>query len=142
MTKIVTEIHEETRARIFASYSPENFILKYEEFPRRFNYIDVFTGRINRSEHDINNCSLLLTSLADITDEDAIVVAKIAGQTAGDPIYWGKELIINHLNKRSNVWGQDWIRIFDYLRSRHYALPFAGYSVEQLIECGVFTLKR
>lgn len=49
---------------------------------------------------------LLLKPLSAITDEDAIKVAKIEGYT------------------------------YDYLRSRGYALPFMGISVEQQIEAG------
>lgn len=82
---------------------------------------------------------LLLKPLSAITDEDAIEVAIIAGNssyTDDRRAYNGRLLLQEFLRRQCNVYGEDWLKLFDYLRSRGYALPYMGISVEQQVEAG------
>ena len=121
-------------------------------------------------KHDPNNLSGLLwvepmafkeegsqyflnvTPLSKITDEDAIMVAKMR---------WGNDVEIFEIHKLSNgvkffikqphILGRGYKGIYlhrlfleeaDYLRSRGYAMPAMGYTVDELIEAGVFRIKE
>lgn len=78
---------------------------------------------------------LLLKPLSSITDEDAIEVARIAGYTnvvydmrkKKSLIRMVKDAISNHILT---------YKIVDYLRSKGYALPWMGLSVEEMIDAG------
>ena len=102
---------------------------------------------IEGRESDIERY-LSLYSLSDITDEDAIEVAKIKG--------WN-----DVLNEKGNIKAiKDWLfeqeyqylsetntlfrcgEMIDYLRSRGYALPFNGRSVEEMIELGWLKIRK
>lgn len=102
-------------------------------------------GHLCSSYIDSSLWSLLLTSLEDITDEDLIEVAKCYGHDANltthsksGAIVQGKNIITIYKNSsiRLNM------EVADYLRSRSYALPHSGYSVSELIEAGIFTIKK
>jgi len=81
-----------------------------------------------------------LKPLSSITDEDAIEVAKIRWSSLGN----------NHPYKKSAEEGKKvvdtigycsadnytMLKMFDYLRSKSYALPYMGLSIEQQIEYG------
>ena len=73
-----------------------------------------------------------------ITDEYAIELAKLSGlsddemqELMDDKTDWITSINLNELPLISA----------DFLRSKGYALPAYGYSVEQLVEEGVFKLK-
>ena len=103
---------------------------------------DVTANTLNNPDPYI----LSLTSLADITDEDAIEVAYILGRDQL-PLHHGKLFIKRLLGERfgnasdncylsyTTIW------CADYLRSKGYALPYRGYSVQELIEAGLIVLK-
>lgn len=83
-----------------------------------------------------------LTPLSQITDEDAIEVAKIEGYYI-DPIARGKSLInYLYLSNGSVSSCSMVIEINDYLRSKRYALPWMGLSVDDLISYGWVKLKE
>jgi hypothetical protein len=85
-----------------------------------------------------------LTPLSQITDEDAIEVANIAGNssyTDDRKSFNGRLLVQEYLRNVTNIYGEDWINIFDYLRSKGYALPWMGLSVDELVEYGWIKLK-
>ena len=87
---------------------------------------------------EIGNCKglpqqfLELTHLSDITDEDASKIGFING---GDFRFyfenWGAEKMVDHFS----------IQRIDFLRSKSYALPYMGLSVDKLIEYGWVKLK-
>lgn len=100
---------------------------------------------------------LELTSLADITDEDAIEVAKIyksnvrgygllgaAGVVKEEFLRAGKEfckrLDGNFWNDFANILNM--LAAFDFLRSKGYALPWRRYTVEHLISLGWLKLRQ
>jgi hypothetical protein len=94
------------------------------------------------TQHPVNKVfSLRLRPLSSISDEDAIEICRMMNHGAyshgrESKIRDGKDLIKSYQNKQSNVHGVEWLRIYDYLRSKRYALPFHGYSVEELVEAG------
>ena len=100
----------------------------------------VFKFEVNESTiTDIDNYLLKLKSISEISDEDAIEVAKIYG--------WIKILSDNgnanamriYLTKSDNAailaTNKDW-EILDFLRSKGYLLPWMGISTEELISRG------
>lgn len=78
---------------------------------------------------------LPLRPLESITDEEAIKVGKLIGDAPimASMIIWGIN-IENKLELACKYTPIDVQIIIDYLRSRSFALPYMGYSVEQLQE--------
>lgn len=80
----------------------------------------------------------ILAPLSEITDEDAVEVARIARcryQSIESIIVAGKELVTIYLYRSSNVSAIYWVNIIDYLRSKHYDL---GYMhIASLITAGL-----
>lgn len=96
-------------------------------------FLDRFTERESTSY-------LLLTPLSLITDEDAIEVAKLTDKEFDSPVRWG----INNVNWMFNpdidtstgYSTSTVIRIYQYLQSRGFPLPFRQYSTDDLIAKG------
>lgn len=82
-----------------------------------------------------DNDYLELTPLSDITDEDANVVGEICDFEM-NPEY-KREILSEHLQE-GRLFPQE---TFDYLRSKGYALPWMGYSVEEMAQAGWIKLK-
>lgn len=84
---------------------------------------------------------MFLKSLLDISDDEAIEVAKL--EYVGDKYFkveTGKTSVyLLHCFINGEYSTQNW-RTVDYLRSKGYALPWMGLSVEQQIEYGWVTL--
>lgn len=144
-------ITDEVKAKIFSQYMPNKILINGKES----NFMSINrSGRINKLEHDINVCSLILTSISDITDEDCSSVAKIFLNKVDHPFH---EIIIeavveNHFlyfTRMNGKFYSNYIQEFDklsisqcqYLQSKGYAFPYLSYSVEDLVELGVYNLK-
>lgn len=89
---------------------------------------------------------LELTPLSQISDEDAIEVAKIEDSAYTESnLVRGKVIAENFINysdcNNSFRCSLKMIKFMDYLRSKGYALPWMGLSVEELIEYGWVKLK-
>ncbi len=93
---------------------------------------------------------LLLTALKNISDEDAINVAKIFYPIAYSEGFlkagkeWVRQIFYkNGVNDEFNYsfLMEDMFRTYQYLQSKGYALPFRQYSVQDLINEGVLKLK-
>jgi hypothetical protein len=98
---------------------------------------------------EVGKCKFIdyleLTPLSQITDEDAIEVAKIAGNSSymdDRRAFNGRLLMQEFLRKQSNVYGESWLHVFDYLRSKGYALPYMGILVEEMVKYGWIKLKE
>lgn len=106
--------------------------------------------------YSVNSGYLLLTPLSQITDEDAIEVAKayksnVRGYGSLGISFIEKEELMragrefttrldgNYWNNFANI--TNMLCAFDLLRSRGYALPFMGLKIEKLIEYGWLKLK-
>lgn len=100
---------------------------------------------VNKLEQIISNDYLQLTPLSNITDEDKLKCYHIYSAYIGydytqdfDGIHSSAlRWYDNEWNKRT----ENLLPISDYLRSKGYALPWMGVSVEQQIEYGWITLK-
>lgn len=115
--------------------------------------IKLVVGHHSVNINDIDK--VVLKSLYAITDEDAIEVARLlygdsndfeiefnsAGITSVSPfglpcygptvnIHWNG--VLNY--ERAN--SEDYYFAYQYLQSKGYALPWMGYSVEELVEAG------
>lgn len=132
------EITQETRAKIFALYwgqeiafhLDDSVLLKVEDIISIIKDLPA-TGR---------QLSLLLTPLSAITDEDAIEIAKICGIEEGVISSGLKKDFRKNLS--NDLFDDMTIDIADFLRSRGYALPAFGFTVDELVEVGVFKLKQ
>lgn len=88
---------------------------------------------------------LELTQLSQVTDKDAIEVAKMFGMLE-DEIFVGKWLVMGMFdnsadcveNKLYNANAE----VVDYLRSKSYLLPFNNTSIEKIIEYGWVVIKN
>ena len=115
----------------------ENNILNKQIFFGQYYMQDVFR-QLDESEQSsilfpntgYLNGWLELKPLSSITDEDAIKVAEYSythlNETYAD---WAKKMIISGQLIHSQY-------VTDYLRSKGYALPWIGLSVEHQIEYG------
>lgn len=149
------EILAEIKAKIFAQYLFQNMEceVKTGEHWQQRSFLDeikngqiIVTGKSFPYSRAIsfNECRMLVKPLSAITDEDAIEVAKMCHSFShkDDHVlkHEGHDLIKNYLYRQSNIHGIDWYKIFQYLQSRRYALPYLNYTVEQLVEAGIYKL--
>ena len=140
------------KLRIFMQYPYEHYY-----FDNRVAVLEGKVKNINPSDFKIgcdgwtfeitsdHTITVELRLLQKITDQDAIEVAKLchSGYSHKDDyilIREGKDVIENYLNRQSNIYGLDWLKVFDYLRSKSYALPYKNWSVEDLVEFGIYKL--
>ena len=140
------EITNEFRAACFAAYWGANTIsAPYGAQPKR-----MLQGKISatntifidikypewQSQHPIilSDCKLILTPLSEISDEDAIEVAKMNfhGHTEYPQIDLGRALV-RKLNK--HIYCENPIQIIDFLRSRSYDCGFR--HIPSLIDAGI-----
>lgn len=131
------------KQRIFGKYITGTFVYSRNKYPNERG--DVFDGRLS----DVLTCSdflqLLVTPLSDITDEDALEVANMLRwnrYSEESKIHQAKELFSSHMFRQTNISAWEWLGIFDFLRSRGYATPCAGFTIDQLVEAGIFNLKN
>lgn len=95
--------------------------------------------RIAEQKYDMfNQTAIHLRAISSITDEDAVEAAKhYHGVGADLPPERIRHVVrfINHICRCSRD-------AADYLRSKGYALPAFGYSVDELVGAGVFKIKE
>jgi hypothetical protein len=114
-------------------------------------YVDSISIKLYETSH------LLLTSLADITDEHAIEVARICynNPSIAQEVKIGRHVLWYFFEVGASALNKNWtndidreygslkmIDVTDYLRSKSYALPFDGSSVEELKEYGWLKIKE
>lgn len=125
----------EYKAKFFALYFGQN-VLKTIDQP---NVLPLRVGEFLNYDNEY----LSLTSLSNITDEDAVEVANIIDLgflSEEERISFAKKCVEEiYTDNVANVLA--WLQIFDLLRSKGYALPFMGLSVETIIEYGWIKLK-
>lgn len=118
----------ENKSRFFAQYWGQKVLGNSNTGWKNWNIHDVSLRSVVLAKSDF----LELTPLSDITDEDAIEVARHLARYKSDIVNSVKE----HL-KENHPYG-DYLEQpeLDYLRSKGYALPWMGLSVEKIIEFG------
>lgn len=120
---------------------------------------ELLSDNIPAHKVDTSNCKglpqqyLELTPLSQISDEDAIICAKLiykyddtpSGKIASERSHTaenGKDYVIESIQDNDGVFHSVVsFEVVDYLRSRGYALPFMGLSVEELVIRGWVKLK-
>lgn len=135
------QITQEIRQRIFALYWGQAVLIYDTEHAPFF---------VSRISIDIEESYLYLTPLHLITDEDAICITQIIFPEYQSPlgkVRAGKRFVKNAFLSKSFESmteiqdTQQILQITDLLRSRGYALPYLNYTVDDLVEDGVFKLK-
>ena len=122
----------ENKAKFFAVYYGQA-ILSYSNHTYH-NVVDC--NVLINSNHNLKHAVLNVIPLSSITDEDAEIISRYAKHD----IYAARE-IYELIKNLDDTWVQDFnheeiIFAFDYLRSKCYALPWMGLSVEKQIEYG------
>lgn len=93
------------------------------------------------NERFLNSISFLqLKPLSSITDEDAIEVSKIWGSKVESKILGN--IIAIRIGTKAESEVRNSIGVIDFLRSKSYALPYMGLSVETMIEYGWIKLTQ
>lgn len=150
----------EQKARFFALHYGHSVIAKVPFQKGKFEFTKDSPVLILgwASLHEIfntnsENWALLLTPLSAITDEHllGLINSVYPKHKIRDVFMIGDEINFQILSTPSNDWlerklilaGNNLIAIVcDYLRSKGYALPFMGISVETMIEKGWIKLKE
>jgi len=126
------EINQENKAKFFAQYYGQN-IQRAGDDPAYFE---------TKPEYTAEDWYLELKSLSAITDEDAIEMGVINNWRRG------VDFSIDVANYRNMAkffdkgeLGMNYETV-DYLRSKGYALPFMGLSVEEMVQAGWIKLVK
>ncbi len=134
------EISKEIKAKIFAQYLENN--ASYGKIVSG-NYIELLQCGLQR--HD---ASLILIPLSSISDEDTEYVARLIETNISEEelkeYLASKQYLVNCLLSTDiNEFELQMnpltvLKIYQYLQSKGYALPYMEYSVEDLVEAGVY----
>jgi len=124
------EMTTENKAKFFAQYWGKSFIngINGESVLSFIDINDISLGRITGK--------LMLKPLSSISDEDADEYLRLTGiQEFHRTIY---------LDSCKKLLQDDYDDIFrtDFLRSKGYALPWMGLSVDQMVEAGWIKLQE
>lgn len=154
----------ETRYKIFAPYigceisgtrheEPATGYLtglsqQYGDFDAEIQWIEGYHTSEEADFKPVNEVALLVRPLSSITDEDAVEVAKIVH---GNPDFHNVESGKYYINKMLLVEDRysplyfsfyQVSRTIDFLRSKGYAMPYLDWSVDELLEAGVYKLQN
>jgi tRNA splicing endonuclease len=125
-----TENTLENKAKFFAQYWGQHVLYFSSDFLRKIDNLTLDSVE--------NDDYLELKPLSQISDEDASKVCDLIFITNNNlNIQQIKQIVILI---ESNNWNN--YKIFDYLRSKGYALPYMDLSVEDLIEYGWIKLDK
>lgn len=138
----------ENKAKFFALYFGQRIMKKNIEGLE--NFITEPDGFLRSPSKETY---LELKPLSSISDEDAIICAKLiykyddtpSGKIASERSHTaenGKDYVIESIQDNDGVFHSVVsFEVVDYLRSRGYALPFMGLPVEELVNRGWVKLK-
>ena len=133
------EITIDIKAQIVYSYYGANYVYK--------NEFGTFGEKVNREDYHLNKnianetFRLKLKPLSAITDKDAIEVAMILkpnDEHTHNPDY-GKGYIKELFNGVMYTVDKS-IKVYQFIKSKGYALPYMDYSVEDLVQAGIYKL--
>lgn len=133
----MVEINLKNKSRLFGKYCDQELIIIADD------------GRFE-------DCFINLNLISSITDEDTIEVAKLMGLTEGDfeithrttdihinsysqeftLLFENCSIYFNDFDTYSANTGIDYLSAYDFLRSKGYALPWMGLSVEEMVQAG------
>lgn len=119
----------ENKVKFFALYWGQNILIsKVSDGSVRSKVL----GRY--FEGELREAFLELKPLSSISDEDAIEVSKLCVN--------GNNKRIDDIKVYARIYASQSSLINDFLRSRGYALPWMGLSVEELVQRGWIKLKE
>ena len=120
----------ENKAKFFALYYGQKILIWNDKISQ--NLIKL---KLNILIDYIDTTDILeLKPLSSISDEDAIEVSKLCVN--------GDDKRIENIKVYARIYALQSALINDFLRSRGYALPWMGLSVEKLIKYGWIKLKE
>lgn len=130
---------KELKARVFALYYLEQ-VLMHEGWDS--------PGCVFNIKSESETCWLELKPLSAISDEDVLEVARLRGFVNFTRVNCNDVGYFVHWNLKSGKERGKFIKFIDllqpeidYLRSRGYALPAFGYTVEELTNKGIIKVK-
>lgn len=141
-----TENTLENKERFFALYFKQD-VLRISQYPSvkiQINSDTIFDRVYN------TDCYLQLKPLESISDEDAIVFFDIVWAKVGShkdkpndfKIEFGKDWALSPTIERYGLIPTGLFHGVDWLRSKCYALPWMGLSIQDLIDYGWIKLKE
>ncbi len=139
MENKIKEITNDIRLAIFGMYPKQPILIcepNIEPVSHYIEGIDFYLGKVIAERVDYNPewIKMHLKSLSDITMADAMEVAKLQHGT------WETwEMVKIDLNSPEKLLPMCW-RAYQYLQPKGYALPYMDYSVEDLVEAGIYEL--
>lgn len=126
----------ENKAKFFAQYWGQKVL--HRQHLVNGNLIDLVYNKDTKDKYWLG-----LKPLSSITDEDAIILMNIIyPEFDKKEILYKKDRFIYFLSKNPiyhismECVEDNCIYVFDYLRSKAYAIPWMGLSVDELIEYG------
>lgn len=133
--KLKLKMSTELKARFFALYWGQS-ILKRRGFEMSnfwtVSHNALYDIHYNVGDHVFNECYLVLRPLSSITDSEMIA---LFGPMLPADIYYFRCLLLDKPNDFEGYF-EDFIKYTDWLRSKGFALPFMGISVEEMVEAG------
>lgn len=133
------QITPEIKAKIFALYWGQEIMVWFYTGGEKAKSLCKVAGNHMKSYYIERGC-LEVKPLSSITDEDAITLPNGYHKTRKELIDYYCEYDDATAIRRffADLKPVD----YDHLRSLGYALPAFGYSVDELVEAGVFKLKE
>jgi len=118
----------ENKAKLFALYWGQN-IIEDEDNSGNKNIYPVVSSNMYCFQESV----LLLNCLSKISEYDCLEISKICAKGWFSSYY---DLRIENIKKFAYLYSRNSQEVTDYLRSKGYALPYTGLSVETLVEYG------
>lgn len=129
----------ENKAKFFGQYFGVH-CLRHEELP---NIPALLITNIELCRPGLEVEYLELKPLSSISDEDAIEMSKFNEKIGSDHkfVFNSKESAIRYIKNNIHLSISSDRRSVDFLRSKGYAIPWMGLSVEELVNRGWIKLK-
>lgn len=143
----------ENKSKFFALYLSQHVV----KWHKRNSHTPAYLHFSLLDVKNINKEYLELKPLSSISDEDAIEVARLCGlanacirESTEDRLGLYDDTYILRINyngyiyllKSGSLYHQMTLRCYDFLRSKGYALPWMGLSVEEQVNRGWVKLKE
>jgi hypothetical protein len=136
------EKEKQEKARFFALYYKQD-VMRHIDLPESVSCARCYPDILNPSIY--NDYWLVLIPLSKISEEDSDHVSRVLREVGENKIDEDFYELIQHIIQNNDLLQElnmvASISIFDYLRSRGYALPYMGISVSEQIDKGWIKLK-
>ncbi len=92
--------------------------------------------------NNLRNYSIVVKRLEDISDGDAEIVSAIQRPDTVPSVEHGRAIVNGLFADSTHFKVSVSLKLIDYLRLSSHALPYGKYSVNQLVEAGIFKLDK